>query len=54
MARKVTKKKVQVREYLEGVCHLEQVSYREFYRAIFSVGELEERHERREDYEEGK
>ena len=54
MARKVTKKKVQVREYLEGVCHLEQVSYREFYRAIFPVGELEERHERREDYEDGK
>ena len=54
MAKKVTKKKVDVREYLEGVCHLEQVSYREFYRTIFPVGALEERHERREDYEDGK
>ena len=54
MARKVTKKKVDVRKYLEEVCHLEQVSYREFYRTIFPVGELEERHERREDYEDGK
>ena len=54
MARKVTKKKVQVREYLEDVCHLEQISYREFYRSIFPVGELEQHHESREDYEDGK
>ena len=53
MAGKMTKK-VDVRKYLEEVCHLEQVSCREFYRTIFPVGELEERHERREDYEDGK
>lgn len=53
VAGKMTKK-VDVRKYLEDVCHLEQVSYREFYRTIFPVGELEERHERREDYEDGK
>ena len=53
MAGKMTKK-VDVRKYLEEVCHLEQVSYWEFYCTIFPAGELEERHERREDYKDGR
>ena len=54
MMTKKVKKKVDVRKYLEDVCRLKQVSYREFYRAIFPVGELERHYDKPEDYEKGK